>query len=120
MPDQNKPAPIQALVFGQLSHEENVELARRAMEEEGGFDGVWEAREQREILQDPAARKRLLRTLEQKQKEKWWERARAWLFTPFNRFVLIGAGGLAVAVLIWLGQDRGSRDRSEFKTATVS
>jgi len=118
MPDKKTLTPLQALVFGQLSEEENADLAWHAMDDQEVFDELWEALEQREALQDPLVRNRLLRSLD-RNKQRWWGRSWAGLPAPLGRFALAGAVALAMAILVWQGLDRWGRDHGQFKTATV-
>jgi hypothetical protein len=73
MPDDRHPPQLHGYLFGKLTPSEEEELARRALADQEVFEALFETSEDREALQDPALRRRLIRSLEASQDpERWW------------------------------------------------
>ncbi|HLK63073.1 MAG TPA: hypothetical protein VKU19_06515 [Bryobacteraceae bacterium] len=102
MPDETNPIPLAAYLFGKLTHEEQSELMRRALSDQKVFNQLWDAVDQRELLQNPAVRARLLRRLEEPAPRSFWSQ----LFGPLGRTLLASAAVACVALILVQSPDR--------------
>src|SRR5512147_3136289 len=102
MPEDRDQPQLHGYLFGRLSNAEEEELARRALADQAVFDALLEMSGDRELLQDPAFRARLLRQLETREKPSgFW----ATLFRPGWTLPALAASAtvlLALAVS-WFG-----------------
>lgn len=102
MADEQKPADIHGYVFGQLAPGKDRDLMNRALQDQDTFDALWELSDERELLQDPAVRRRALRALEPKPEDAgarafwgWLRGSAGWFAAPAAVLAVIA---LAVAV----------------------
>lgn len=102
MPDEEKPIPIHGYIFGKLTREERDELMRRALEDQDVFNELWDSAGERELLQDPAYRARLLRSLEQPLERKGLAAVWEWLAGRWPRLAMAGAACLLLAFGVFL------------------
>src|SRR3954447_2446129 len=109
MPDEQQPAPVQGYVFGKLSKEEEDSLMRRALQDQEVFNELWDAADERAVLQNPAYRARLLRTLQEAPQQpslaSFWSR---WL-GGVRGLALAGAACMALAAILLVTRP-GSHD----------
>lgn len=102
MADAKDPLPIPAYIFGELTAEEQASLMRLAMDDQDVFDQVWEAAEDRQLLQNPAIRRRLLRHLEGAQEPASWRMAWRRLIAP-GGLLLATAAAVCLALFVYYG-----------------
>jgi hypothetical protein len=100
VPDEQKPLPLDAYLLGDLTPEQDAALARRAMEDDETLEALWDLSEASEILEDPEARRELLRRLEKGQSRTGPARWLAFLKTPLGRLALTGLAAVA-GLVIW-------------------
>lgn len=105
MPDEPIPStpPVLSYILGNLTREEAEELQRRALDDQALFDEILDASEEREMLQNPAVRARLLRRLEAGESPVGWERFRQWFAMPTARYFAAAAMALTLAIALYLG-----------------
>lgn len=119
MSDEELAAQIQAFAFGELSSEEQRALLREALEDQTLFDELWDAADDREVVQDPITRNRLLRVLQERHEQPLWRVAWAWLTLPASRVALVGAVAVFVAIFIWRGSKDTRQETAVIKPTTI-
>jgi hypothetical protein len=114
----NQNPPLQALVFGELSAAEHEKLMRGAVLDQELFDDVWEALEQRESIERPGVRSRLLGALGspvQRRAPFAWNA----VWSLNGAMAAAGLAVIAAAVLLWPGREGPRGDHPQFTVATI-
>jgi hypothetical protein len=99
MADEQEP-PVQGYIFGKLTKQEEDALMRRALRDQDVFDELWDAADERAVLQDPVYRARLLRLLEEVPQPRGLAALWANWTAGARGLALAGAACLALAAVL--------------------